>query len=139
PGRTRATVDGGQVVARAGRGSRSGVRRDTRETLRAICAMAREEDRMDRGLDRVRAAAGGVQPGDLVEGQVDILAGRGMGEGLQLRRRQPESLEFSRRPFPLEVAVRDQVGIGMEYSLLLAHGSRERRGRSLRDEERDAD
>ena len=43
---------------------------------------------MDRVLDRVRVAAGGVHPGDLVEGQVDILAGRGMGEGLQLRRRQ---------------------------------------------------
>ena len=62
-----------------------------------------------------------------------------MGEGRQLRRGQPESLELGRRSIPLEVAVRDRVGIGAEYSLLLAHGLRERRGRLLCDEERDAD
>jgi len=42
---------------------------------------------MDRVLDRARLAAGGVRRGDLVEGQVESLAGRGMGEDRQLRRR----------------------------------------------------
>ena len=63
------------------------VRCDTRETLGAICTIARERERMDRVLDRARLAAGGVRRGDLVEGQVESLAGRGMGEDRQLRRR----------------------------------------------------
>ena len=108
----RATVEGGKVVARTRRASRSGVRCDTREPPRAIRAIAREQDRTDGVVDRLRVAAGGVEGGDLVPGQVDVLPGRGVGKGLPLRRRQPQSLEVSRRSLALEVAERDQVRIG---------------------------